>query len=155
MESVSSSSSSSSSLTLISPIRRLFSQSLSPTTIALLHGQWISILIAGTGVFATLLSSTTPSSNFPLLMNFCNYSVLSLFLLRRKYRSYQENQVATEVKSDPEKNQESEESIEVIDFNNSQVQSASSFKGDNTASSKRVVVNKWVYLFAAVMGEFI
>jgi drug/metabolite transporter (DMT)-like permease len=47
----------------------------------LAHGQLISLLIAGTGVFATFLSSTHPSSNFPTLMNLCNYILMSSFLL--------------------------------------------------------------------------
>jgi solute carrier family 35 protein F1/2 len=46
----------------------------------LLHGQGISALIAGTGIFATLLSSTSPSANFPTLMNLCNYALMSTFL---------------------------------------------------------------------------
>lgn len=56
---------------------------LPPTLVAILQGQFISLLIAGTGVFASLLSDSTPNANFPLFMNFCNYSLLSLFLLRR------------------------------------------------------------------------
>jgi solute carrier family 35 protein F1/2 len=56
---------------------------LSPFALALIQGQWISILIAGTGVFATILSETKPSTNFPLLMNMCNYALLSIFLTRK------------------------------------------------------------------------
>ena len=51
---------------------------------ALINGQVISIFIAGTGVFATLLSSTTPSSNFPSLMSLFNYVLLSSFLFRNR-----------------------------------------------------------------------
>jgi solute carrier family 35, member F1/2 len=54
---------------------------LSPMTKALVQGQWISVLIAGTGIFATILADK--SSNFPLLMNSCNYLLLSTYLLRR------------------------------------------------------------------------
>lgn len=56
---------------------------LSPLSKALLQGQWISILIAGTGIFATILSDTHPSSNFPLLMSSCNYVLLSSYLCRK------------------------------------------------------------------------
>lgn len=49
----------------------------------LLRGQLISVLIAGTGVFATFLSSTTPTSNIPTLMNLINYILLSTFVLKR------------------------------------------------------------------------
>lgn len=51
---------------------------------ALIRGQIISLFIAGTGVFATLLSSTTPSSNFPSLMSLFNYVLLSTFLFRNR-----------------------------------------------------------------------
>ena len=58
---------------------------------ALITGQIISLLIAGTGVFASLLSNTTPSSNIPSLMSFINYALLSTYLFRNKcevfYRS--------------------------------------------------------------------
>eukprot|EP00601_Ochromonadales_sp_CCMP2298_P028044 CAMPEP_0173278852 /NCGR_PEP_ID=MMETSP1143-20121109/4840_1 /TAXON_ID=483371 /ORGANISM="non described non described, Strain CCMP2298" /LENGTH=426 /DNA_ID=CAMNT_0014216049 /DNA_START=98 /DNA_END=1379 /DNA_ORIENTATION=- len=61
-------------------------RNLSPKTKALLQGQWISVLIAGTGIFATILSDTHPSTNFPLLMSSCNYVLLSTYLLRRHLR---------------------------------------------------------------------
>lgn len=51
---------------------------------AIIRGQIISIFIAGTGVFATLLSSTTPSSNFPSLMSLFNYALLTSFLFRNR-----------------------------------------------------------------------
>ena len=57
--------------------------SLSPMRKALIQGQWISILIAGTGIFASILSDTHPSTNFPLFMNSCNYILLATYLLRR------------------------------------------------------------------------
>jgi solute carrier family 35 protein F1/2 len=47
----------------------------------LLQGQLISLLIAGTGIFASILSSE--SANFPTMMNFLNYALLSSILLRR------------------------------------------------------------------------
>lgn len=56
----------------------------SPTTKALIQGQVISMLIAGTGIFATLLSSATPNTNFPLFMNLFNYLLLSTFLWRKQ-----------------------------------------------------------------------
>jgi len=55
-----------------------------PLAKALIQGQWISVLIAGTGIFATILSDTTPSSNFPTFLNCCNYILLSTFLCRKK-----------------------------------------------------------------------
>ena len=51
---------------------------------AILRGQVISLFIAGTGVFATLLSKQSPSANFPTLMSLCNYVILSTFLFRNK-----------------------------------------------------------------------
>ena len=53
-----------------------------PQLLPLLRGQWISILLAGTGIFATILSETKPSTNFPLLLSSCNYALLSTYLLR-------------------------------------------------------------------------
>lgn len=47
----------------------------------LLHGQFISVLITGTGVFATILSSN--NCNFPLLLSSCNYFLLSLFVIKK------------------------------------------------------------------------
>jgi solute carrier family 35 protein F1/2 len=48
----------------------------------LTRGQLISALAAGTGVFASLLSSTNPSSNYPTFMNMLNYVLLSTYLFR-------------------------------------------------------------------------
>jgi solute carrier family 35 protein F1/2 len=56
-----------------------------PYVVAIIHGQFISILIAGTGVFASILSNFHPSANFPLFMNLFNYLLLSLFLIRYHY----------------------------------------------------------------------
>jgi hypothetical protein len=56
---------------------------LSPQTKALIQGQWISILIAGTGIFATILSDTHPSTSFPLLMSSCNYLLLATYMVRK------------------------------------------------------------------------
>jgi len=50
------------------------------------RGQIISVLIAGTGVFATLLSNYTPTANFPTFMSFSNYVLLSLFMLARVFK---------------------------------------------------------------------
>lgn len=49
----------------------------------LFRGQFISILIAGTGIFATYLSSYSPTANFPTFMNFLNYLLLSFFMAKR------------------------------------------------------------------------
>lgn len=48
---------------------------------ALLQGQLISLLIAGTGVFASVLSDL--HANFPMLLSFLNYILLSLFIWRK------------------------------------------------------------------------
>ncbi|RYY68652.1 hypothetical protein EON63_24580, partial [archaeon] len=61
----------------------------SPTIRTLLQGQFISICIAGTGIFATLLSEMKPTANFPLLMSFLNYFLLSFFLIRIYWRKTQ------------------------------------------------------------------
>lgn len=61
-----------------------------PTVRAILQGQFISILIAGTGIFATLLSDSHPNANFPFFMNFLNYFLLSFFLARRCERKKEE-----------------------------------------------------------------
>jgi solute carrier family 35, member F1/2 len=50
---------------------------------AIVRGQLISILIAGTGVFATFLSAN--DTNFPTLMSMCNYALLSTYLVRYYY----------------------------------------------------------------------
>ena len=47
----------------------------------LLIGQWISALIAGTGIFSSLLTSL--HANFPILLCFINYVLLSFFVLRK------------------------------------------------------------------------
>jgi solute carrier family 35 protein F1/2 len=48
---------------------------------SLLQGQLISLLIAGTGVFASILSSR--NANFPTFLSFLNYALLSLFIWRK------------------------------------------------------------------------
>ena len=48
---------------------------------ALLQGQLISLLIAGTGVFASILSDL--DANFPMLLACLNYVLLSLFIWRK------------------------------------------------------------------------
>ena len=47
----------------------------------LLIGQWISALIAGTGIFSSLL--TNLHANFPIFLCFINYTLLSFFVLRK------------------------------------------------------------------------
>lgn len=49
---------------------------------ALLQGQLISLLIAGTGVFASILSDL--HANFPMVLSFLNYLLLSLFIWRKR-----------------------------------------------------------------------
>ena len=49
---------------------------------ALLQGQLISLLIAGTGVFASILSDA--KANFPMLLSFLNYLLLSMFIWRKR-----------------------------------------------------------------------
>ena len=56
----------------------------------LLHGQLISVLITGTGVFATILSSN--NCNFPLLLSSCNYLLLSLFIIKKYFYDKQQQQ---------------------------------------------------------------
>jgi solute carrier family 35, member F1/2 len=60
----------------------------SHTLWVLLRGQWISVLIAGTGIFATILSNAHPNANFPLFMNMFNYLLLSMFLFRSRCRNW-------------------------------------------------------------------
>eukprot|EP01038_Epipyxis_sp_PR26KG_P006521 gene6521-8962_t len=55
-----------------------------PLIKSILHGQFISGLIAGTGIFATFLSENSPNANFPLLMSCCNYALLSTFLISNR-----------------------------------------------------------------------
>ena len=57
-----------------------------------LRGQLISLLIAGTGVFATILSDDfSPSANYPTFMNALNYACLSVYMIRRlvSFENYQ------------------------------------------------------------------
>ena len=51
------------------------------------------MLIAGTGVFASLLSNTTPSSNIPSLMSLFNYALLSTYLFRNKCEVFKRKDV--------------------------------------------------------------
>jgi len=57
---------------------------LSNRTLSVLRGQLISVLIAGTGVFATLLSKATPNANYPQFMNMLNYILLTVFFYRAR-----------------------------------------------------------------------
>lgn len=58
-------------------------KSITMTTMlrALLQGQLISMLITGTGIFASLLSAD--NANIPLVLTFFNYALLSLFIWRK------------------------------------------------------------------------
>ena len=50
----------------------------------LVRGQLISLLIAGTGIFASILSDNfSPSANYPTFMNTLNYLCLSIYMLRK------------------------------------------------------------------------
>ena len=54
----------------------------------MLRGQMISMLIALTGVFASLLAAAEPrSQNFPVLMAFLNYALCSTYVLRPLIRN--------------------------------------------------------------------
>jgi solute carrier family 35, member F1/2 len=66
--------------------------SLSPIQkyLPLLHGQYISILISGTGFFASLLSSK--NSNCPVLLSLLNYALLSTYLIRLYWRKRESNE---------------------------------------------------------------
>lgn len=70
-----------------------------PTRIAtLIRGQTISVLIAGTGIFASLLSSTSPTTNFPTLMNLFNYNLLSTYLARNRCKVLRECRMSGKAK---------------------------------------------------------
>lgn len=106
---------------------------LSGTTKALLLGQLISLLIAGTGVFATILADN--NANFPLLLNLFNYFLLSLFLARKVLRD-----------------KKSQQRTDLSSFNLS-VTDDPVETGDRASPSALppLLVNKWVYVFAAFL----
>lgn len=56
---------------------------MSKKMLSIWRGQLISVFIAGTGIFATLLSSSTPNALFPQFMNTINYVLLSGYFLQR------------------------------------------------------------------------
>ena len=67
---------------------------------ALFRGQVISILTAGTGIFATLLSANKPkSANYPVLLSFMNYALCSTYLLRPYLRSWWNEELAMDNKT--------------------------------------------------------
>jgi solute carrier family 35 protein F1/2 len=109
---------------------------LPPYVKAIIHGQLISVLIAGTGVFASILSSFQPSANFPLFMNFFNYLLLSFFLLRLYYRRSQSKLQLDDILE--------------IDFTS---ESLTLPKNSLNSSEKQpaVHVSRWVYVLAAVL----
>lgn len=106
---------------------------LSGTTKALLLGQLISLLIAGTGVFATILADN--NANFPLLLNLFNYFLLSLFLARKVLR-------------DKKLQQRTDLSSFNLSVTDDPVET-----GDRAAPSAQppLLVNKWLYVFAAFL----
>lgn len=69
-----------------SPPSPLTPSSLLQRSLPLIHGQCISILISGTGFFASLLSSK--NSNCPILLSLLNYTLLSTYLLRLYWRHH-------------------------------------------------------------------
>lgn len=105
-----------------------WSNVLSPTTWAMLQGQWISLLIAGTGVFASMLSDS--NANFPLLMSLGNYGLLSIFLIRYYFRQktpHEEQGIVIKV-----------DLLEDDDTNKS-------------SETNHIQVSKWIYLVAAIL----
>lgn len=114
--------------------------SISPSTQAVLQGQWISILIAGTGVFATILSSTRPNANFPLLMNLFNYVLLSLFLFRKLYRDRERRKQEPELFTLASLSEDFDSAI----INSSQPK-------DSTTQQSPVYISKWLYFLAAFL----
>jgi solute carrier family 35, member F1/2 len=68
-------------------------------SIPLLHGQYISILISGTGFFASLLSSK--NSNCPILLSLLNYTLLSTYLLRLYWRHHNSQHSPSKVTAAP------------------------------------------------------
>lgn len=62
---------------------------------SLLRGQLISLFIAGTGIFATLLTTELGGGDYPLLLALLSYSLLTSYLLRdgvfrRCYAAYKD-----------------------------------------------------------------
>ena len=98
----------------------------SPLTKSLVQGQWISVLIAGTGIFATILSNR--NSNFPLLISSFNYLLLSSFLIRRRLL----NLIAPS---------STEEDVSTIFFS----------QKDQPIKEASERVSIWWYIFAAVL----
>ena len=55
------------------------------TSEAIWRGQLVSALVAGTGMFATVLSDQNPTANFPLLMLFFNYLFVAFYIFIKYY----------------------------------------------------------------------
>ena len=55
------------------------------TSEAIWRGQLVSALVAGTGMFATVLSDQNPTANFPLLMLFFNYLFVAFYIFIAYY----------------------------------------------------------------------
>jgi hypothetical protein len=115
-------------------------RNLSPKTKALLQGQWISVLIAGTGIFATILSDTHPSTNFPLLMNSCNYILLSTYLLRRHLRGGPADATETDAEADTD-----------ADTDDRDTDTGGGTEVDRMQASPPPQRNLWWYVLAAVL----
>lgn len=110
--------------------------------LVLLQGQWISVLIAGTGIFATILSNAHPNANFPLFMNLFNYLLLSTFLWRRQCQEKLCGNV-TDGTDGIKLTLEDDEAC------NPQPQRASSNSGSDINDT--VPISRWIYLVAAIL----
>jgi solute carrier family 35 protein F1/2 len=107
---------------------------LNGTAKAVLLGQFISLLIAGTGVFATILADN--KANFPLLLNLFNYFLLSMFLVRKliRERSATSQDLSTFNLSSP-----SEDPLDQY------------HQSEENPKLKGMKLSKWLYLFAAFL----
>jgi solute carrier family 35 protein F1/2 len=52
---------------------------------AVWRGQLLSLLVAGSGIFATMLADMHPTGNFPTFMGFLNYTCVALFVFYTYY----------------------------------------------------------------------
>lgn len=125
-------------MTALDQLRTLFN-SIPSFVFVILHGQLISLLIAGTGVFASILSNFHPSANFPLFMNLFNYLLLSFFLIRYHYhKSHEEPQI--------------EEIFEIEGLSDLEITTSSTSPSSvNNKKKEKLQISNWIYLFAAIL----
>lgn len=121
----------------------------------LLHGQVISLLITGTGVFASILSSTSPSTNFPLLMNSLNYFLLSFYFFKRllKNRNNQliiNDEQSESVYNDVNRDQLHNKVIDNTSFTNNDNDIIISNNIEQQQEAKQQI-SVWWYIFAAIL----